>query len=295
LNRKRCYELNVREALNMGRKQLYEAGVANPALDSQLILSHVLGTNRLKLLVYDEVNLTKEQQEYYARLLAKRCQFVPIAYIIGRKEFYGLNFYIKTGVLIPRPETEFVVEEALKAAGTISNPVIADLCCGSGAISVSIAVNNQKAKIYATEISDIACKVARRNIKAYDVQDRVLLFKGDLWMPLEQRKIKELDIIVSNPPYIPSQELENLPSDVKNEPELALDGGSDGLEFYRRIITNAPKYLKPGGRIILEIGWNQASDVESIFKKNGFKQITVRKDYAGFDRVITGVFVGITK
>lgn len=281
--------MNVREALNMGQKQLYEAGIANPALDSQLILSHVLGTNRLNLLVYDKVNLTKQQQECYGILLSQRCQFVPIAYIIGRKEFYGLNFYIKTGVLIPRPETEFVVEETLKAAGTISYPVIADLCCGSGAISVAIAVNNNKAKIYAIEISDIACEVARFNINAHDVKDRVSLFKGDLWTPLEERKIRELDIIVSNPPYIPSQELKNLPKDVKNEPRLALDGGSDGLEFYHRIVSRAPEFLKPGGRIIFEIGWNQASDVKSILEKSGFKQIKVRKDYAGFDRIITGV------
>ncbi|NLZ53512.1 MAG: peptide chain release factor N(5)-glutamine methyltransferase [Thermoanaerobacteraceae bacterium] len=282
--------MNVREALNMGRKQLYEAGVASPALDSQLILSHVLGTDRIKLFVYDEINLTKKQQERYEILLAKRCRFVPIAYIIGRKEFYGLNFYIKRGVLIPRPETEFVVEEALNTAGTITNPVIADLCCGSGAISVAIAVNNKKAKVYAIEISDVACEVARRNINAHDVQDRVLLLKGDLWMPLEQSKIKELDIIVSNPPYIPTQELKSLPNDVKNEPQLALDGGSDGLEFYRRIIPRAPEFLKkPGGRIIFEIGWDQASDVKDILEKSGFKQIKVRKDYADFDRVITGV------
>lgn len=282
--------MNVREALKMGQKKLREAGVANPVLDSQLILSHVLGTDRLKLLVYDEIKLTKEQQECYGTLLAQRCQFVPIAYIIGRKEFYGLNFYVKKGVLIPRPETEFVVEEALKAASKISNPLIADLCSGSGAISVAIAVNSPKATVYATEISDIACEVARKNIFAHGVQDRVLLFQGDLWAPIEEREIRGLDIIVSNPPYIPSQDLENLPNDVKNEPQLALDGGTDGLEFYRRIISRAHEFLKAGGSIILEIGWNQALDVKTLMEKEGFKDIQVVKDYAGFDRVVTGIF-----
>jgi len=286
--------VNVRKALSIGQKRLYEAGVANPALDSQLILCHVLGTNRLKLLVYDEIELTKEQQECYDKLLKERCQFVPVAYIIGRKEFYGLNLYVTKGVLVPRPETEFVVEEALKAASKIANPVIADLCCGSGAISVAFAVNNQEAKVYSTEISDVACEVARKNIHVHGVQDRVLLFQGDLWEPLEQRNIRELDIIVSNPPYIPSKELKNLPNDVKKEPQIALDGGFDGLEFYRRIISKAPEYLKPGGRVIFEIGWNQAQDVKYLLEKEGFKEIQVRKDYAGFDRVVTGV-LGITK
>ena len=222
--------------------------------------------------------------------MAQRCQFVPIAYIIGRKEFYGLNFYVKKGVLIPRPETEFVVEEALKAASKISNPLIADLCSGSGAISVAIAVNSPKATVYATEISDIACEVARKNIFAHGVQDRVLLFQGDLWAPIEEREIRGLDIIVSNPPYIPSKDLKNLPNDVKNEPQLALDGGTDGLEFYRRIISRAHEFLKAGGSIILEIGWNQALEVKTLMEKEGFKDIQVVKDYAGFDRVVTGIF-----
>ena len=279
----------VREALNIGKKRLHEAGVANPDLDSQLLLSHVLRTDRLKLFVYDKTELTKEQLESYDKLLNERCRFVPVACIIGRKEFYGLNFYVKEGVLIPRPETEFVVEEALKAAGQISNPVIADLCCGSGAISVAIAVNNKQAKVYAVEISEVACEVARQNINAHGVQDRVLLLKADLWTALDERKLTGLDIIVSNPPYIPSQELNSLPRDVKNEPQLALDGGPDGLDFYRRIISRAPEFLKAGGRIILEIGWNQAPDVKKLLEKIGFIQVKIRKDYAGFDRVVTGI------
>jgi len=283
------FKVNVREALNIGKRRLCEAGVANPNLDSQLILSHVLETDRIKLFVYDKAELTKEQIEHYNKLLEQRCRFVPVAYIIGRKEFYGLNFYVKEGVLIPRPETEFVVEEALRAASTLSNPVIADLCCGSGAISVAIAVNNKDVKIFAVDISETACEVARFNIDAHDVGDQVLLYKGNLWEPLEERKVKGLDIIVSNPPYIPTQELKDLPNDVKREPQLALDGGYDGLEFYRRIISRAPEFLKAGGRVIFEIGWNQASDVKNILKKYGFKQIQVRKDYAGYDRVITGI------
>jgi len=283
------FKVIVREALKIGKKKLSDAGVANPDLDSQLILSHVLGMDRVRLFVYDDIKLTEEEIERYDRLLGQRCRFVPVAYIIGRKEFYGLNFYVKEGVLIPRPETEFVVEEALKAACDLSNPVLADLCCGSGAISVAVAVNNKNVKVYAVDISDTACEVARINISAHNVQDRVSLLQGDLWEPLEERKVKGLDIIVSNPPYIPSHELHSLPSDVQNEPKLALDGGTDGLEFYRRIISRAPEFLKAGGKIIFEIGWNQASAVKDILENSGFTQIEVRKDYAGFDRVISGI------
>jgi release factor glutamine methyltransferase len=282
--------VTVREALMIGRKTLTEAGTANPALDSELILGHVLAKDRLKLLTDDQENLTQQQVECYDNLLALRCQSVPIAYIIGRKEFYGLNFYIKPGVLIPRPETEFVVEETLNVVRSIKNPVIADLCFGSGAISVAIAVNNSGAKVYASDISDIACEVAKTNIKAHRVEDRVLLFSGDLWTPFETRKIRDFDVVVSNPPYIPTGELCTLPKDIKNEPQIALNGGTDGLEFYRRIVSKAPEFLKPGGRVIFEIGWNQAGDVEIILKKTGFRDIKVIKDYAGFDRVISGVF-----
>jgi release factor glutamine methyltransferase len=281
--------VTVREALMMGRKKLTEAGAENPVLDSELILGHVLAKDRLKLLTHDEENLTQQQIECYDKLLVQRCQSVPVAYIIGRKEFYGLNFYIKPGVLIPRPETEFVVEEALNVIRPIENPVIADLCFGSGAISVAIAVNHSRAKVYASDLSDIAWEVAKTNIKAHRVEDRVLLFRGDLWSPFECGNIGEFDVVVSNPPYIPTGELFTLPKDVKNEPQIALNGGPDGLEFYRRIVSKAPEFLKPCGRIILEIGWNQADNVKTLLKESEFGDIKVIKDYGSFDRVISGV------
>lgn len=285
--------MKVREALMIGRKRLSDMGIANPALDSELILGYVLGKDRLKLLVDDEMSITKQQLECFNDLLALRCQSTPIAYIIGWKEFYGLNFYIKPGVLIPRPETEFLVEETLNVIYSIENPLIADLCCGSGAISVAVAVNNNRVKVYASDISDVACEVARTNIKLHGVQDRVLLMQGDLWMPFEERNIRGFDVVVSNPPYISKEELSTLPDDVKNEPQIALNGGTGGLEFYRRIVLRAPEFLKIGGRIIFEIGWNQAHDVEIMLKETGFQDIKVIKDYAGFDRVISGVFCGL--
>jgi release factor glutamine methyltransferase len=282
--------VTVREALIIGRKTLTEAGVANPVLDSELILGHILAKDRLKLLTDIEGNLTQQQIIYYQNLLALRCRNVPIAYIIGRKEFYGLNFYVKPGVLIPRPETEFVVEETLNVVSSIKNPIIADLCCGSGAITVTVAVYDNRAKVYATEISDIALEVARANIKAHQVEDRVFLFSGDLWTPFETRNIRDFDVVASNPPYIPTGKLSTLPKDVKNEPQIALNGGQDGLQFYRRIVSKAHRFLKPGGRIILEIGWNQADDVSLLLGKTGYRDIKIIKDYAGFDRVVSGTF-----
>ena len=284
--------MTVKEALMMGRKRLFEAGVANPALDSELILAYILAKDRTKLLTGDEDNLTQQQLECYHNLLVLRCRSVPIAYITGRKEFYGLNFYIKPGVLIPRPETEFVVEETLNVICPIKKPVIADICSGSGAISVAVAVNNSRAKVFASDISDIACEVATTNIKVHGVKDRVFLFSGDLWSPFEIRNITGFDVIASNPPYIPTYKLSTLPKDVKNEPKIALNGGIDGLKYYKRIVSRAPEFLKPGGRVILEIGWNQACDVKALLKNTGFLDIKIIKDYAGFDRVVSAVFLG---
>jgi release factor glutamine methyltransferase len=282
--------VTVREALILGRKKLRKVGIPNPSLDAELILSHILAIDRFKLLVDDEIKLTQEQLNNYKDLLQQRCKFIPVAYITGRKEFYGLDFYIKPGVLIPRPETEFVVDEALKAIATNKNPLIADLCCGSGAISVALAFNNKRAKVYASDISDVACEVARINVNLFGLENRVFLLFGDLWSPFKERNIRGFDVVVSNPPYIPEHELNKLPNDVKNEPQVALNGGVDGLDFYRKIVTDVSEFLKPGGTIIFEIGWDQGAKVKALLKDTGFCNVNIVKDYAGFDRVVTGIY-----
>jgi release factor glutamine methyltransferase len=274
----------------LGRKKLRKVGIPNPSLDAELILSHILAIDRFKLLVDDEIKLTQEQLNNYKDLLQQRCKFIPVAYITGRKEFYGLDFYIKPGVLIPRPETEFVVDEALKAIATNKNPLIADLCCGSGAISVALAFNNKRAKVYASDISDVACEVARINVNLFGLENRVFLLFGDLWSPFKERNIRGFDVVVSNPPYIPEHELNKLPNDVKNEPQVALNGGVDGLDFYRKIVTDVSEFLKPGGTIIFEIGWDQGAKVKALLKDTGFCNVNIVKDYAGFDRVVTGIY-----
>ena len=280
--------MKVREALTEGTNILAAKEIENPALDSQIILGYVLKKDRLYLLTHDDIMLSSEQADAFNKLLKLRCRHIPIAYIIGEKEFYGIKLHVKPGVLIPRPETEFAVEETLNAILDIKKPKVADICCGSGAISVAIAANNQNVRIYASDISDISCEITRINVNSYNLQDRIFVLKGDLLEPFKENNIRDFDVIVSNPPYIPKSELANLPPDVKNEPESALNGGLDGLMFYRKIAFEAPRFLKPQGKIIFEIGWNQAEAVRKILLANGFTAISVVKDYAGFDRVISG-------
>lgn len=280
--------MTVKEALIKGREILTASGIATPALDSQIILGYLLKKGKALLLAHDDEALSSSQIDMFNKLLELRCSHIPIAYIIGKKEFYGIVLQVRPGVLIPRPETEFAVEETLNAISDIEKPKVADICCGSGAIAVAVAANNPDAKVYASDISDISCEITRLNLNSYNLQDRIFIFKGDLLEPFKENNIKDFDVIVSNPPYIPESELANLPLDVKNEPELALNGGFDGLKFYKKIAYEAPKFLKPQGKIIFEIGWNQAEAVKEILQENGFTKISVVKDYAGLDRVISG-------
>lgn len=283
--------MTIRDVLVLGKKHLKKTGIQNPNLDAEILLSHVLGIDRSKLFVLIDEELTKESRKDYERLINLRCDFIPVSYIIGSKEFYGLDFFIEPGALIPRPETEFVVDKSLKFIKNIDSPKIADICCGSGAISVAIAVNNRHSKIFASDISDRAEKLTNKNSQYHKVKDRIEFLKGNLFYPFKKHNIKNLDVIVSNPPYIPTKKLINLPEDVKSEPKIALDGGCDGLNFYRKIINNAPVFLKSYGGIILEIGWNQAIYVKSMLEIAGFSNIEIIKDYAGFDRVISGIFI----
>jgi release factor glutamine methyltransferase len=281
--------LIIREAVLYGQRRLAEAGIESPRLDSELILSHVLKTDRLGLLLNYTSQLSERQQKNYYKLLNFRCRHVPVAYIIRKKEFYGLDFFVRQGVLIPRPETEFLVEKTLETIQNKKNPLVADLCCGSGAIAVAMACSNNDVKVFASDISKVAVSVAVKNSIEHKVADRVFLMCGDLWQPFEESCIKNLDVVISNPPYIPSNELKNLQEDVKNEPALALDGGNDGLIIYRKIIGKARSFLKTNGSIILEIGWNQAAEVVKLLKDADFSDIQIMEDYAGFDRVVSAV------
>ncbi len=282
--------MDIREVLATGKRKLLKAGIDSYSLDAEVILSYVLHTDRLDLFInYDRV-LNQKQLSKYDELLELRCQHMPVAYITGEKEFYGIKFYVSPGVLIPRPETEFLVERSLEVISKIKEPKLADICCGSGAIAVAVASNNKCSTVYASDISQIAGCLTKKNATRHNVNERVFFMQGDFWEPFKANKIEELDLIISNPPYIPTSQIKELPPDVSHEPKLALDGGEDGLEAYRHIICDAPVFLKTGGQMILEIGWNQAKTVSNMLKSAGFSDIYIQKDYAGFDRVVSAIY-----
>ncbi|KPU44610.1 release factor glutamine methyltransferase [Oxobacter pfennigii] len=277
----------ISDALIEASKLLRKNNIDTPRLDAEVILGYVLNTERLKLLTDRSEELTGENYEKYLELINMRVKGAPVSYITGSKEFMSLEFHIEKGVLIPRGDTEIlteiVLEECKRRGGSIK---IADVCCGSGAIGISIAHYCKQAKVTLIDISDTAIGVSKINAKKNEVQDRVLIIKGDLLSEV----IKETyDIIVSNPPYIKSSAVPTLDREVKdNEPHIALDGGKDGLSFYRKITEQSIKCLNDGGFLAYEIGYNQADKVSIILKQQGYKNIKVYKDLAGFDRCVAG-------
>ncbi|MGB9813971.1 MAG: peptide chain release factor N(5)-glutamine methyltransferase [Thermovenabulum sp.] len=282
--------MKVRDALRRGREILKNKGIESFFLDAEVILAYVLSKDRGFLFSHPEYELRDKEVEDYFEKISLREKHYPVAYITNCKEFYSINLFVKEGVLIPRPETELVVEEAIKIISSKYEEKVlikvADLCTGSGAIAVSIALNLKNVFCYASDISDVSLEVALENARKHKVEDKICLLKGNLWEPFYSNNIFGLDVVISNPPYIPEQDLSGLPLDVKYEPEIALNGGPDGLYFYREIIGNCRNFMKPNGYVILEIGENQAEAIKDILYKNGIGNFRVLKDYAGRDRVV---------
>lgn len=253
-------------------------------------MAHALRCPRLEVISHPERLLTPSQEAAFQAMLTKRASRCPLSYIIGEKEFFGLSFVVSSDVLIPRPETEILVEECLRRVG--DGAVIADIGTGSGAIAVALAVNLPGANVYATDTSEQALKVAKVNAEKHGVADRVCTVRGDLLEALsvgvvghavpEQRQ-ERLDAIVSNPPYIPSGVIESLEPEVRQEPIQALDGGPDGLEVYRRLV---PQALGLAGLIAVEIGVEQASPVTQIARDAGWAEVEIIRDLAGIERVV---------
>lgn len=278
--------MTIQEALKYGQNRLSKNNVPNPALDAQVLLSHALSISREGLYLNNDRPLSKEDMSAYEILLVKRCRRIPVAYITGKKEFFGVEFMVTPNVLIPRPETEFAVEKALDALQGEKDPLVADLCCGSGVIGISIALNHPDAKVFASDISEAAGKVTTENAKVYGLEDRIVFLQGNIWGPFDKKGLHDFDLVVSNPPYIPSNVIPGLSPEIAHEPAQALDGGEEGTDFYKAIIGDLPRHLKPGGGIILEIGHDQAGYVKDMLHEAGFSDIDVIKDLAGFDRVI---------
>jgi release factor glutamine methyltransferase len=292
-------QCTVSEILDKTTRHLKRKGIPEPRIDAEVLLAHVLKIERLEIYLNLDCQLTDKDLSTYDKLIERRVRREPVAFIIGHKEFMGLKFFLNKDVLIPRPETEILVEKVIEKVRNIrkwrscgyrrdSSTIIVDLCTGSGNIAISLARNIASCKIYAIDISKGAIQVARKNAKFHKVKGKIEFLSGDLFSPLEMLNSNlEVDFVVSNPPYVKSSDLILLPPEIKKEPLSALEGGDDGLDFYQRIIPEASKYLVDGGYLIMEIGDYQGKAVMNLIKKERqFGPPQLVKDYAGLDRVV---------
>lgn len=288
--------MNIKEALTKGRQYLKEQ--QNPAahLDARVLLTHVTGIDRTGLIMRNDQALTVDQQQHYQRLLQRRAQGEPVAYLVGHKEFMGLDFIVTPAVLIPRPDTEMMVETALKFfRANPDRPLLAiDVGTGSGAIAVSLAVLLAELQVYAIDISPAALGVTSQNTQRLGVKERVHIKLGNLLEPVLGDLVEKVSIITANLPYIPSEDILTLMKDVKDfEPNLALDGGPDGLDLYRLLLPQAHKLLQPGGLLLMEIGPGQGQAALSILPLEQW-QSAVLNDLAGRERLVVAEKIAIS-
>ena len=274
--------MTIKETLTKGMIMLKSNNIESPKLKARLLLQYILKKSRQYLIVYDNEEVGKKEQLEYFVNIDKMTKGVPLQHITHTQEFMKMDFYVDENVLIPRPDTEILVEEVIKIAQTIDKPKILDLCTGSGAIAISVAKNVLNAEVYAVDISEKALKVAEKN--AHRLEANVKFIKSDLFKDL--RNIK-FDIVVSNPPYIKKDDIQFLSNEVQKEPQIALDGGFDGLDFYRKITKQAIEYLKFGSYLCFEIGFDQKIDVIEIIERQGqYTGTYCKKDLYGNDRII---------
>ncbi len=307
--------MNVKEYLRLATDNLKNSNIETPVLEAGVILCHVLKCDRTYLYSHDDRVLKQEELEVLDSLIEKRAKNVPLQYLIGKTEFMSLPFVVSPAVLIPRQDTEILVEKCIELidqrsrsaqgqelnTNSLESPDVTvkadrtfqykmkvlDMCTGSGCIAISIAHYCPESTCVACDISQDALRIASINSELNGVQNRLELRLGDLFGALESES-EQFDLIVSNPPYIETDVMSQLQAEVKDyEPQLALEGGLDGLDFYRRIIDTAPHYLNNGGYLAFEIGYNQGQRVSDLMK-NSFEHIEVYKDICGNDRVVIG-------
>ena len=274
--------MTIRETLNKGMIILKSNNIETPKLKARLLLQYILKKSRQYLIVYDNKEIEKKEQWEYFVNIEKIANGMPLQHITHTQEFMKMDFFVNENVLIPRPDTEILVEEVIKLAKTMDKPKILDLCTGSGAIGIAIAKNVPTATVYAVDISGKALEVAKKN--AYNLKAKVKFVKSNLFKNLNNIKF---DIIVSNPPYIKKEDIKLLSNEVQKEPRIALDGGYDGLDFYRKIASQAIDYLKFESYLCFEIGFDQKEDVTEIIKDTKhYGDIYCKKDLYGNDRII---------
>lgn len=281
--------MKIKELLNKGYKILKEEKIESYILDCQLILGKVLNLDRMSIIINGNLEVSEDKACEYFELIKKRKLRMPIKYITETAEFMGIDFYIKEGVLIPRPDTEILVEEVLKEINKRKLEKICDVCCGSGVIGLSIAKLLENTIVVCSDIDDTALEVTQKNIDNLSLKSRASAVKSDLLKFAIDENLY-FDVVVSNPPYIKTDIIPTLMEDVKKyEPYIALCGGEDGLDFYRKITKESILTLKSGGVLAYEIGYDQAEAVSDILKQYNYTDIRVVKDLSGLDRVVIGI------
>lgn len=277
----------VRRILDWTIGYLKEHGSETPRLDAEVLLAHARRCPRIQLYTQFDEPVSPEQRAEMRGLVSRRAAAEPVAYLVGHREFFSLDFLVTPGVFIPRPDTEILVMAALDAAKSRPSPGILELCAGTGCVSISLAKNLPTAQLTAIELHAVPFDVARRNIDRHSVGDRIQLLQGDLFAPLPPGS--RFDLIVSNPPYIPTAEMGELAADIRNhEPATALDGGADGLDVIRRIAAAAADFLNPGGWLLLEFDPAQAHAGTELLRETGYADVEIRPDLAGQARVLAG-------
>ena len=291
--------MTYRELYEEGMARLKAAQVKEEELTARLMLEYLCHTDRNYLLAHGDERVTGDIVEQYTGMIDERAKHIPLQYITNEQEFMGLKYYVNQDVLIPRQDTECLVEEAMREIQ--DGMAVLDMCTGSGCIIISLIKYKNHIRAVATDISERALGVARHNSLEHGVTEQLRLVQSDLFeneeeirralrflTDAEQGQGDRFDFILSNPPYIRSDVIEGLDAEVKDhEPRIALDGTADGLYFYRKIVDQARAFLVPGGKIFLEIGYDQGDAVTEILKKNGYADIQVTKDLAGLDRVVS--------
>lgn len=278
-------KMRYRELYDQGVSLLEEAKIQDASLDARLLLEEICGTNRNDLLVHGDREVTEHQRECYVNSIELRRKHVPLQHILGYQEFMGLKFRVTGDVLVPRQDTETLVEEVMR--NLHDGMHILDMCTGSGCILLSLLRYSNDCVGTGCDISEKALEIARENARALGLEAEFL--QGNLF-----EKVKgKYEIIVSNPPYIASGEIQGLMEEVRDyDPPEALDGGEDGLDFYREIVKKAGEHLYPGGMLFFEIGCGQGEEVSGYMRQAGYKEVMVCKDLSGLDRVVSGIYGG---
>lgn len=280
--------MTLKEVYLLGKEKIKGSGIDNAGLEASILISNVFGIDKIEIYTHPETEVGIERLKQFEEIIERRIRREPIGYILGETEFYSRKFFVGRDVLIPRPETEKLVEEALNIMGYISSPLVIDVGTGSGCIAITIGSERSDSMIIASDISFHAISLAKENARRLDVQN-ISFVNSDL---LNFVKERSFDIVVSNPPYVSETELDSLEPDIKDfEPIVALRGGEDGLDCVRRVALGAISVLKTGGWCIMEIGGDQNKEAMEILRAFGYRDISFSEDLSGIKRVIKGRWI----